>query len=31
MNKNQEITLQELLVEEDAQKILTNSRYKPKK
>lgn len=31
MNKNQEITLQELLLEEDAQKILTNSRYKPKK
>jgi len=31
MNKNQEITLQELLLEEDAQKILTGSRYKPKK
>jgi hypothetical protein len=31
MNKNQEVTLQQLLLEEDDQKILTNSRYKPKK
>lgn len=31
MDKNPEITLPELLTEEDAQKILTGSRYKPKK
>jgi len=30
MNRNPEITLQQLLIEEDSQKILTDSRYKPK-
>ncbi len=30
MNRNPEITLKQLLIEEDAQKILTGSRYKPK-
>jgi len=31
MNRNPEITLKQLLMEEDAQKILSDSRYKPKR
>ncbi len=31
MNKNKDVTLNELMLETDAQKILTKSKYKPKK